>query len=478
MDEIEHGLALIKGRWLTGGSAAEQVPTAWRQVVSADADPDLAAVALAGQAMQVGFRPTPAAALAPRPPLPHLALPSLPGAARPRFRRVMGMFKQMADQTASLLAFLEARGYAAHPADWMPRGGGDEVRELYAPWLDWLAEQSTDTDAEQLTADNWEDWPSGQRAAELRSLRRSDPVAALELVAAKAPGEKADQRLRLVQALTTCLSDADLPFLESLSADRSEKVRTLATTLAARLGRAAETGEMAGELADFLKLGTAGLLSRKPAVTPKPLKTTAQKTRRRELFGVVSLAGLAQALGMTEDALVEAWRPKGDGAATESFVHMVSETGSDAVQLACAQRLLEEGADMLSSVGPLARRLDGEARRGLAATIRDRDGATFAATVACAGDALGDMPYVAIAAAPGFRALISELKAFSKADDARHKMHEHEVLSGTFHLGLLADPPAAVALIDRFTELGLMAADPKLDMLHLNAALERRPQRD
>ena len=475
MDEIEQELALIKGRWMTGGSAAEQVPAAWKQVVGADADPDLAAVALAGQAMQVGFRPTPVAALQPKPPLPHLALPSLPDAARPRFRRVMGTFKQMADQTSSLLAFLEARGYAAHPADWMPRGGGDELRELYAPWLDWLAEEGRDRDAEELTSDNWDDWPPGQRAAELRAMRRRDSAAARELIAAKAPGVKADQRLRLVQTLATGLTDADLSFLESLSGDRSEKVRTLANTLASRLGKAAETGEMAGELADFLKAGTSGLLSRKPAVTPKPLKTTAQKTRRRELFAAVPLAGLAQALGMNADALVAAWRPKGDGAATESFVHMVAETGSDAVQLACAHRLLEDGTDILSTIGPLARRLDVETRRGLAATIRDRDDATFTATVACAGDALGDMPFDALKAAPGFRALISELKAFSKADDKRHKTHEHAVMSGVFNLGLLAEPAAAAALIDRFTELGLMAADPKLDMLHLNAALERRP---
>ena len=341
MDEIEQKLALIKGRWMTGGSATEQVPAAWKQVVGADANPDLAAVALAGQAMQVGFRPTPATALQPKLPLPHLALPSLPDAARPRFRRVLGMHRPGPEQTATLLAFLEARGYAAHPADWMPRGGGDEVRELYAPWLDWLAEEGRDKDAEELTADNWEGWPPGQRAAELRAMRRRDPAAARELVAAKAPAEKADQRLKLVEVLTVGLSEADLPFLESLSDDRSAKVKALANSLAARLGEVEDLDELAGELADFLKSGTAGLLSRKPAVTPKQLKTHAQVTRRQELFGLVSLAGLAQALDMTEAALVEAWTPKGEPSSTEGFVRMVAETGSDAVQLACAERLLE-----------------------------------------------------------------------------------------------------------------------------------------
>ena len=50
--------------------------------------------------------------------------------------------------------------------------------------------------------------------------------------------------------------------------------------------------------------------------------------------------------------------------------------------------------------------------------------------------------------------------------------------AGLANLGLLADQPAAATLIGQLTAEGLMAADPKLDMLQLNAALERRPDHE
>ena len=39
------------------------------------------------------------------------------------------------------------------------------------------------------------------------------------------------------------------------------------------------------------------------------------------------------------------------------------------------------------------------------------------------------------------------------------------------HMALLIDPAAAASLITRLTTWGLSAADPLLDLLHLNATL-------
>ncbi len=47
----------LKGCWMMGGSALEKSLPSWRQAVQDDAFPDLALVALAGQAMQFALQP-------------------------------------------------------------------------------------------------------------------------------------------------------------------------------------------------------------------------------------------------------------------------------------------------------------------------------------------------------------------------------------------------------------------------------------
>ena len=53
LKSLEH----LKGIWMMGGSATEKAPPAWREAVQQDPYPDLALLALSGQAIQYALQP-------------------------------------------------------------------------------------------------------------------------------------------------------------------------------------------------------------------------------------------------------------------------------------------------------------------------------------------------------------------------------------------------------------------------------------
>ena len=84
-----------------------------------------------------------------------------------------------------------------------------------------------------------EDWlaflPPVPRVAEIAALRRVDPAAAREQMAAGWLGDSADDRALLLDALGEGLGLDDVPFLQSALSDRSAAVAVRATTLLTRL---------------------------------------------------------------------------------------------------------------------------------------------------------------------------------------------------------------------------------------------------
>ncbi|MDJ0608926.1 MAG: DUF5691 domain-containing protein [Kiloniellales bacterium] len=478
MQDLESHLSRIKARWLIGGAAAGQVPPEWQPIVGADGDAELRLVVLVGQASQIGFRPVPSAELTPSPGLPSLSLPCLPAPARARFRRVLGSLKPSKEQMSALLALLAGRGYVAHPADWMPDANDEGTPAVYGPWIAWQTSQEAKSPQEELTEENWDLWWPAERRAALRALRVKDPSAAAALIVAKGAELKADQRLRVVELFAVGLSEIDVPYLEGLAADRSGKVKELAARLLARLGRIEDADESVVELAEFLKVGSSGLLDRGKTVSAKKLKTNAQRNRRRQLFDTLTLSGLAAALEMSELDLVRVWRPTRDTEATIEFVSMVAQTGSDAVQRPCLDHLLGDFTGSLLILLPLVARLDETARRDVAAEFITRDELTFEASVACAGERLGLATAREIEAAPAHRAFLDNLKKVLADDQGKRRQEEALLTEGLVNLGLLADQSAAAKLLEQVTAAGMMSVDPQLDLLHLNAALERRSDHD
>lgn len=474
MRELEASLAQIRNAWLAGRSALDQAPAGWRDAVSGG--DELALVALAGHATDVLTRQAPGTPLVERPLLPPLSAPLIPEALRPRFRRLLATPKNMPSLERHLIVFVAARGRAAHPADWMPDAKDDWAPDLYAPWLDWVRAETRAAPVcdDEITVDNYEQWSWTERRKALEELRDRDPAAALAIIAARAGGEPAERRLRLIELLHIRLSEADAEYLEGLSKDRSDRVQALARALLARLGRAADTSELATELAAMVEVNTVGLIKRRTQLVLKPLKTGAQALRRRELFGLVSLAALASALNLSELQLVES-APDGPFPDVMDFASCVAATGADEAVRSLVEQVLASKDAPVAAVRPLAERLAPAERSAILARLMARDGDMFETTLGIAGEAMGKAPLAALTASTNYAILVSNVTALARGEDAGRAAATRILELLLPRIGLLLDAPGARVLLDQIAAWGLSPADPRLDMLHLNAALETAP---
>jgi hypothetical protein len=470
--DLEDALPRLRAAWMAGRSAVDQAPAAWRETLGDGPAAEAALAALAGHALQAVFRPTAPGRLTPRPLLPRLAAPTPSAAARSRIRRLLAGKADEA-RIRGIVQLAAARGYVLHPADWTPDARDDWAPAVYAPWLAWAASERAEAPAGTLTADNYEDWPWAERRAALAALRRNNQAAAGAIVAARAGREPAERRLKLVELLEDGLSATDIPFLESLAGDRSDRVRAEARRLLARLGHGASDAELAAELAGLVEIARVGLIRRRTQLKLVKLKTTAQEKRRTELFQLVTLRDLAGALGADETALLDQ-PPQGEPQAVLGFVTQVAETGSDAARRILLERLLESDSLRLDWLAPLARRMTtAERARELPAVIARESAVSFQETLAFAGDALGCAPLRALIQAQGYRQLGAALKLAVSGEGQARSGAEAQLRIALANLGQLADASAARALIQTCSEAGLSPADPALDLLHLNAALER-----
>jgi hypothetical protein len=472
MPDLAASLARIRGAWMAGQSALEYCPGEWRDAVAGE-DGECALAALAGHAATVLFRPAPTAPIAPRPLLPRLALPSVPEAVRPWLRRLLTR-KSTVPIERPLIDLVTARGFALHPADWLPSPRDDWAPDIYAPWLDWLRAESAPAPASDFKLETYEQWPWAERRAALTALRHSDPVAAGSIITAKAAGEPAERRLKLIEILEINLSEADCAFLEGLATDRSERVQALAGAYLARLGRGADAEALATELAAMVELGQIGLLRRRTQLAINALKNAAQETRRRELFKLVSLTSLARALGVPETPLIET-APNGSPDGIEAFVQMVAATGSEEARRQLLDQMLEDADMPLRQAQPLGPRLTTTERRTLLPRIMQRDTDAFDTTLALMGRNLGEAPLAALLASPGYAALENTVNAALSGEDAQRAAAGNVLDAMLSRVALLVTAAAAAELAKRLTAAGLSAADPKLELLHLNAALETSP---
>ena len=469
MDDLESSLAHIRGAWMAGRSAFEHSLPAWRGAVEG-ADSECALAALAGHAAAALFHPAPAAALEPRPLLPRLAPPTIPEPLRPRLRRLMARRKGEAPIESHLIDFVAARGYSTHPADWMPSPRGDWTPDAYAPWLDWVRGEDKPFPPPSFTLDTYDLWSPAMRRAALAVLHARDPGVARAIIAAKASSEPAERRVMLIEILETGLSDADVEFLEALANDRSDRVQTLARLYLARLGRPVDADALATELADMLEVSRSEAPGQRAQLTINALKTPAQNARRRELFTLVSFAGLLRALRVTEGEILKT-APGGAPDGVEAFVQMVATTGSDRACRMLLDQMLDDAAFPLAHARSLGPRLKAEERRALQPRIMARDAEAFGTTLALMGRALGEAPLPALLASPGYALLTSAVEAAHGEDDARRQPADALLETMLTRVALLADAPAALALLARLPAAGLSPADPRLDLLRFNAAL-------
>ncbi|WP_158808068.1 DUF5691 domain-containing protein [Beijerinckia sp. L45] len=470
MHELEAALAQIRAAWIAGRPALDHCPADWRGIVTGK-HPEVALASLAGHATSVLFRTAPSTSLKPRPLLPALALPVMAEVLRPRFRRILIAQKDGFSVERPLIDLIAARGYCMHPADWMPSPRDDWAPDLYAPWLDWVrAETKVEPACTALSIDTYERWSWAERRAALAHLRNADPAAALTIIAAKAASEPAERRLRLLEILDIKLAETDAAFLEKLATDRSERVQAIARTYLARLGRPLHTDDLATELGGMVEWGRVGLIHRRTRLVIKPLKTPVQSARRHELFRLVSLGDLARALGVSETRLVEA-PPDGAADGIDAFVQMVATTGSDAAWRALLDGILANASCPIGCLRALAPRLSAAERRAILAKIIARDDEGLGTTLAVAGRQLGLVPLSVLQAAPAYASLRSLLESAGNGADTRRPPDNARLAAALNRIGLLLDAPGAAEMAARVASWGLSPADPKFDLLHLNAAL-------
>lgn len=275
-------------------------------------------LALASQARLFGLPPAPAdydEAAAPADPRPVVPAP----ARALMLRLVSGKGNPPDDPAAFALAVaLDRLRLRPHPFD-VPRmetfvrkhaerlgpaaAGAfarDERAGDHGYWLE----------AAELDRTNWTLATPARKASFIAGLRASDPDSARELVEQQLPLEKAEVRLRLVDALATGLADADRPFFESLLADRAPTVKQAATRLLARLPGTGAAQAQIEELLSRITPGSAGLLRKRAVLKLQPPANLrpgpAQTQWLAANFGAIGSGQLAAALELDEEQLAEA----------------------------------------------------------------------------------------------------------------------------------------------------------------------------
>jgi hypothetical protein len=215
----------------------------------------------------------PAAGHPPVDPAPAETDPPLPAAAGARLRRILGdggapggtqaaqeLLAQWLGLAAAhgghvrpetLPALLDAarRNGAVRPA--LGRVAGRRGAWLAAMRDDWrwLLDEAPAT-----SAADWETGSTGERLAYVTHLRRTDPAAGRELLAATWAAESSDDRARFLAALETGLSTADDALLDAALDDRRREVREAALDLLRQLPGSALGERMTGRALRAVRL--------------------------------------------------------------------------------------------------------------------------------------------------------------------------------------------------------------------------------
>jgi hypothetical protein len=457
----------VLARWTVGGQASAVAPAAWQDAQSAASaeEGELRLLALAGHYLELCVTPTPATQLIAPSELPTLAWPIVPEAQRSLVRRCLKSFKDQ-ETRRDMVVMLAARGYVLHPADWMPSQSDEALPDIYAPWRDWGTAQAAQNrnnakEYDSLTAENWDDWWPAARMNALKALRGRAPEQALAVLVAKAAGEAADTRLRLVECLMARLSDQDIPYLESLSTDRAPKIKALAASLLARLGRQSANQEDSTELAAFFEFQTKGIFRKTRSLVPREIKTPAQRATREALFARADFLSFSLALGVSPSELIAMWPLALDHDGDQQFGSLCERCAPDANFDALCARLVQESEIHIYVIYALQSRLNKEQGHAFAMRILvDRTG-SFRAALRVSG------PNV-------------DLGKFLDTQRGRDLLAacagDGDVTNDAQALGLIASQGSAAYALDLLTRQGspsggLMISDPRLDLLRLNAAL-------
>jgi hypothetical protein len=463
-------------RWIAGGPApdAGEAPAAWRDALAPD--DELGLLCLALQWRQFALDAVLPADAATGLPLPPATLALLPDPLRLRFRRFARAAS--ADALVGVLRALAQQGHMAHPFDWLPGAEHEGLPTAYDPWRRWAAVQRQPGSAMPgRDDDDWTLLPPADRRREFARRRTADPAAAREALAAALGQFGAEHRLALVEQLALRLCADDLPLLQSLATDRSERIQQTAARLRARLGDAAPLDATAqAELREDFEIGKTGLIHRRARIALKPLKTAAQHAARRARLAAVDWAGLAAALGHDAETLADAWAPgdEDDAALLDSLAHTAPQPVADRIlqRIVAGELTLRGNVPVGGALDVMLERTGPAGREAVVRIALSKPGpyTRFGDLQRLLEAPLADVDLRALRSSPPWNAFQNLLRAHT--DEGASPL----LLQETAALAALVARPTATELLRHFIEQGVRAADPVLDPLVLVVECPATPQ--
>lgn len=277
--------------------------------------------------------------------LPELRVPRMGGQARAAFRAVLAHEKPTANGSViDILQLAEARGYCAHPCDWIPdydwKYAGRHPM-LYQPWVDWLSEQGLTKfhEGNTLTAENCKRWSPGQRRWALRQLIRDGRDDNFKAVKDFVSTQPASIRVQLVGEIDSWGSfdgcyPWQTPLLEYFLTDSAAKVRDIASEKLGKMGAFTTEEAYAQKLADELTVATDYVRYRDPP------ESHMMSVHLYKEFVCVSFGALAAALGLAPTELARRADLEDAG---KQLMQVAAITGDVEVRSIFATRMLDLG---------------------------------------------------------------------------------------------------------------------------------------
>ncbi|GFZ77176.1 MULTISPECIES: hypothetical protein [Sphingobium] len=277
--------------------------------------------------------------------LPELRLPRMSEQARAAFRAVLAYERPPANgSVADVLRLVEARGFSAHPCDWIPEYSwqlGGRHPALYQPWVDWLSEQGLTKfhKGNTLTAENCKRWSKGQRRwALIEMIRngRDDDFRALKDFASTQPGSIRAQLVEEIDAWGSFVGcyPWQTPLLEYFLNDRVAVVRDIAAHKLGKMGAFTTEEAYAQKLAGELIVTADCVRYREPP------EAHMMFVHFYKDFACVNFDALAAALGLAPTDLAR--RADLDDVG-QQLINVAARTGDAEVRSILATRLLDLG---------------------------------------------------------------------------------------------------------------------------------------
>jgi hypothetical protein len=385
--------------------------------------------------------------------------------ARAAFRAILAYEAPPAN--GSLVDFLqlaEARGYCAHPCDWIPdydwKYAGRHPR-LYQPWVDWLSEEGLTKfhEGNIMTPQNCRRFSPGQRRAPIHELIREGRHNDFEGIKAIAETQPASIRAELVDSIHAWGSfdgcyPWQVPLIEYFLEDKSDKVSGTARAKLDKMGEFTTEDAYARKLADAITVTTDAV---KYTVPPEPYGSPFYRE-----FACVSFDALAGALGLSPTELAHRIDLDGLG---KDLMCVAAGTGDVQVRSILAKRLLdrETAGEALS-----LRLFEGLAQqlweRGLQAMLRSpyvNSVQDYLGTRTGTLDSSKMREWVAYDCMP-----VSVTNELQKRQLPVNKAYDPLRV-----LGKVVNKEAAHQVIQEALALGMSPDNPRLTMLKFNLAL-------